>query len=504
MMTDLAGRSKQIIFKPKDRVVSASYLSRDSSLVLMTLVKPDRSQTFGVVRTDGTAYREFGEHPLGTWTCPPEFSWDNRSVLLCEATPDGHPQVVRVSVADGEIHKLGEATGDLYRLSPDGHFIAYLSFYEVFVMPSQGGEPHLVLSGDMAVLMDWTRDGHYLAVSSNPGGSRAISLLPMKDGQRAGAPVLVRYGSFESGRSTASGGLLYSAVPQGGSYTHWLGRLDATGRSMVWERLSLAGSNSTWPTWSPDGAQFAYVALDFAAGQYAAGALRLHTIASGEERELYRANLATISFWSSQHPNILCFRGAPDAAEVISVSTDDGRAEVLSAYVRIPGAGQYLFRARDDRSLYAATRQGLMRWEIGSQEWTMVSEAPNLYRGYSTGIASPDERWITRWENGKIEIRPMASGGWKPLPSLGSPNQIAFTADGDWLVYHDRDASGKDGLFRMATTGGDPERLGDFPGTSTRGLMWVSPDGQKIIADARKPIELWMLENFEPKQQAVK
>jgi hypothetical protein len=77
---------------------------------------------------------------------------------------------------------------------------------------------------------------------------------------------------------------------------------------------------------------------------------------------------------------------------------------------------------------------------------------------------------------------------------------MTFTADGNWLLYHDRDAAGKDGLFRVAATGGDAERLGDFPAVSVRGWMWISPDGQKIVADSFNPQEIWMLENFEPKK----
>jgi hypothetical protein len=34
------------------------------------------------------------------------------------------------------------------------------------------------------------------------------------------------------------------------------------------------------------------------------------------------------------------------------------------------------------------------------------------------------------------------------------------------------------------------------------GVLLVSPDGQKVIARGRTVPELWMLENFEPKQTA--
>jgi hypothetical protein len=34
--------------------------------------------------------------------------------------------------------------------------------------------------------------------------------------------------------------------------------------------------------------------------------------------------------------------------------------------------------------------------------------------------------------------------------------------------------------------------------------MWMSPDGQAVIAEFQTSHEIWMLENFEPKQQASK
>jgi Tol biopolymer transport system component len=79
-----------------------------------------------------------------------------------------------------------------------------------------------------------------------------------------------------------------------------------------------------------------------------------------------------------------------------------------------------------------------------------------------------------------------------------SGSQMAFTKDGNWLLYHDVDAAGNQSLFRVATAGGQPERIGDFPSAYGTGYMWISPDGKKIIADTLKPLELWILENFEP------
>lgn len=181
--------------------------------------------------------------------------------------------------------------------------------------------------------------------------------------------------------------------------------------------------------------------------------------------------------------------------ELISISTENGGTEGLGP-LPSPGEGfgQPFSLARDGRALYvASTKLGLRRWEIGAPQLTTVYEGANVI-----GL-SPDERWIVRREQGRVvEIRPMSGGDWKPLISLRE-NQFAFTQDGNWLIYHDTDGSGKDGLFRVATAGGDPERLGDFPAASTQGEIWISPDGRKLITDTLNPRELWMLENFEPK-----
>jgi hypothetical protein len=67
------------------------------------------------------------------------------------------------------------------------------------------------------------------------------------------------------------------------------------------------------------------------------------------------------------------------------------------------------------------------------------------------------------------------------------------------------DAAGKHALLRVSTAGGQPERIGDFPSVSKRdGFLFVSPDGQKILTHAMAGPELWILENFEPKQQAAR
>ena len=145
----------------------------------------------------------------------------------------------------------------------------------------------------------------------------------------------------------------------------------------------------------------------------------------------------------------------------------------------------------------------LIRLGIGTREATVVDRIPGPYNGADWPGPDPDEHWIARRNKEKLEIRPMSGGDWKPLISLGT-TQAAFSPDGNWLLYHDADAAGKQSLFRVSTAGGQPERIGDFPAAGKTGSLRISPDGKQIIAEAALAPEVWMLENFEPKQQAAK
>ena len=142
----------------------------------------------------------------------------------------------------------------------------------------------------------------------------------------------------------------------------------------------------------------------------------------------------------------------------------------------------------------------LIRWEIGSQQTTTLDRITSFG---VVGVPVPDERWHARRNKGQVEIRPAAGGDWKFLTSYRTA-ESDFTPDGKWLYYHSVDAAGKHGLYRISTAGGQPERVGELPSIGTGGGLWVSPDGQKVILEIRVAPEMWMFENFEPKQQAAR
>ena len=231
--------------------------------------------------------------------------------------------------------------------------------------------------------------------------------------------------------------------------------------------------------------------------------VRLRNVATGEDRELYRGSNGGCRFVFGQSNSrisfVMCI-GRPDPAavtDVVSVSTDSGHVERVGA---VTSGGIPFFAGHDDGSLYIAQGDSLIRWQINTGQKTTLDRIPGYPFG---GVPIPNEHWMARRDKDTIEIRSMSGGDWKPLISL-DPTQMAFTADGSWLLYHDSDVAGKQSLFRVATAGGQPQRIGDFPAASKEGRLNISPDGKKIIAEAPTGTEVWLLENFEPKKPAAR
>jgi hypothetical protein len=382
----------------------------------------------------------------------------------------------------------------------------------IFILPAGGGDPQLVYEERQTgrfsrwlkpcKLLDWTADGRYLAIASEHTGRGALDLLPIKDGKPAGAPIFVRNGDFEQGAATTAGGLVYESVKPGGPWAVHVASLDANGRPGNWKRLDLRLGNKTiplYPRWSADSNRIVYVTDNEDVGQ-SGNEVHLYNLATGEDRDIYHANGFASCNWAVQQPKLFCAEHGAGKEDIFTIAADSGQVEHLAA---LPEGSLFVaLPSRDDRALYlvrggSGTEEEVLRWDIATGRETPLEKFPLDFVGW----VSQDERWLMGVDKQGLKIRPASGGDWKPLVSLDFTIQFNTTPDGNWILYHGVDAAKKHGLFRVATVGGQPERLGDFPTNSRTGALEISPDGRKVMVSANDyetGYELWSLENFVP------
>jgi len=516
---DIAGNSKRVIFKAKLDDLPGWSPSKDFSMVFLNFSpKPGRPLTLAVVNTDGTGYHEIARLEARPYSWP-TWSWDSRYLLYAQSK-DGMSRLLRISVADGqtrELLSLKAAKVTAVNFSPDGRLVAYQAqpssvadpVSQIFVMPAEGGAAQMVYEERLTSmlpslkLLDWTADGRYLAIASERTGKGALHLLPIKDGKSAGAPVFVRVGDFEEGATTAAGGLIYRSVEPGGAWAVYVASLDANGRPGGWKNLDLPLGNmlNPGPQFSGDGNQIVYSAQYQDVGQTGGESIRLRNLSTGGDREIYHALGYTHCTWAVQQPKLFCAENEMGKTDIFSIAADSGRVERLHTLPGSPLFGP--LSSRDDQALYMFrgdfVKEGeLLRWEIATQRETVLERFP----AGAYGLVSLDERWVVEVdEHRNLKIRPTAGGDWKPLLSDPHAGHFNVTPDGNWLLYHTVDSAGKHGLYRVATAGGEPERLGDFPTNTPDGSLYISPDGRKVMVAAGEydtVYELWSLENFVP------
>jgi Tol biopolymer transport system component len=538
---DLTGQNKRLVFKVQPGDVPVWCASRDLSMTALVFSpKPNRPAIIAVVKTDGTGYRELIQDDVqgtvlgGVSDFDIDWSWDTRHLLVSGDLPNGGSHLMIVDLADGHQRELVHLPSAALRhavFSPDGNSIAYMAFsgpglgvaMRIFVMATEGAEARQVyqapLNNDEGTqinsqqrLHDWTADGRYLLISDVHFRKVGLYLLPLKDGAAAGNPVFVREGENEDAHTTASGTLIFKDRPaHSHEFSAFLATLDPDGKLGAWQRLEIRGGNSDWfpgVSFSPDGAQIAYVSGDEEKG---GRDLVLRKLSTGQEQVLHWFNSGRPDCrFAFALPKLFCFVGWDDNgghSNLVSVATESGALEELASFSDYRGR---IIPSTDDQRIYLMAMKAFLGghfgiWETkGRQDTVIDSIARELNQFY---VPTQDERWLIRVDLHGLALRPMSGGDWKYLVSASTgpvtEPQDAVT-HGDWVLFDAKDSDGKIRLYRIPISGGEPQFIGDFPvdRKSEEGgpYLQLSRDARQVIAqiEDESKFNLWTLDNFEP------
>jgi Tol biopolymer transport system component len=530
LIGDKTGKTKTEIFKTTANRRPRVEVSRDLSMAfLFFMPSGDKSEeSYAIIRTDGSGiYREViwpeqgkpGTMPLyGVY-----WSFDNRYILVCKMNAgDRLGHVLKLSVDGGQIVEVPTAqTMDFVNAapSPDGRSIALeVRIGGIFLMPAQGGPLELV--AQTGAVADWTQDGSHLVYGAFEKEVFSLFAVPVKDSRVGGERIYLRgVAPTQITRPVTTGSSLTFMHSDGtpNSQQVYHASLGADGKLGPWTALKTIGIRNPYAVWSPDDTRFAYISR---AANNRTSAVRIYTLATGDDRELFRSDESILNcLWAARPAVIYCSQPRRDSrkTDILAIDEQTGRSEIVATF---DGFRTIHALSPDNRILYMYNLSGPTpwpRWEIGADQ-----EVPGSSE--NSGFASDDQRWLARASSDatgrrEYQIRPQGQAGeWRSMmpirkqaPAVNLPVPAMFTRDGNWIVIHNLDESGKDTLYRMPTAGGEPEALGTYPTDRPNSYLRVSHDGRQFLVGVMpRPSgesvapAVWQLQNFIPAAATAK
>jgi Tol biopolymer transport system component len=444
---------------------------------------------------------------------PLAWSPDGTQLLTEFVNTDGTRDLMLVAVDDGSTRLLkgfgkNPSPGGVF--SPDGRFVAWATPDGIAVFDLRTGtESPLIADRSKHAVLGWAPDGRHILFSSERSGSPDAWLIAVAEGRALGEPVFVKKDDgFRPMGFTRAGAFYYAVNNNVGNVQ--VAEIDPASGKVTVPLRPASGRGNTWaPDWSPDGRFLAYV---LAREPHRTVVVR--SLDSGEERE-FELGERTIGLGAS-------LRWFPDGKGIAVPAFEAGKGESLvrldvqtgriTFLMPLPGSFPH-FQVSPDGStvFYVPGRTGgaarLVAHDVRSGRETTVAESPGLF----SGVVSPDAHsLLVVMRDGRsqvLRIRPLAGGEAHTVIRVDGEKEAPFWGPPWWApdgrhVYFLKGAKGQERqwhLWRVATEGGEPERLDLTVGRQMGGLR-PHPDGRRLATtDFEVNLEVWAMENVLPK-----
>jgi len=519
--------------------VSRSILSPDTKQVVYYWMSGYSSGDLRIMNIDGSGQRILypgkdlsPELREDFWP----FVWtpDCKKILGILMRKDGEKRLAYISVSDGTVKVIKDMNKiNPYNLdiSPDGRWIVYdlpkkneTGKYDIFLLKSDGSlEIPLVKHPADNRLLGWLPDRDWVLFASDRAGSWDAWVVPVKEGKSEGDPRLVKrdfgiLGAWTGVRPVgfAPNGSFYYMVNSWLEEVH-VATLDNEKINVLTPPQKVAhgyqGANC-YPDWSPDGKYLAFSSRREPRG-LGTGALCIIATDTGEQKEF---------FFPELKGNFVRVNWCPDGKSLLVVGSDkNDRSGIFRVYPETGNIKLVVTEGSGFHSPRCSPDGKKVFYEIDSWEDNIfrvmcynieTEQKKEIYRSSSQIIRldiSPDGKWLAflEIEDATLKVIPSEGGQPRVLHKFEDDwsTSVAWSPDGKYLFFSRiPEGRGKTDiieLWRIPKEGGDPEK---YP-LEAKGIenLRIHPDGQKIIFNTFKVnSELWVIENFLPKQKDKK
>ncbi len=433
----------------------------------------------------------------GTWTSL-DVSSDGKWIVF-----DLLSQIYRMPATGGTAECLTESSGIAVnyhpRFSPDGKTIAFISDRKgqnnLWIMDADGKNPRPAGVDPVNSMRNpvWTADGQYIIVAKQAGIGRSL-VMYHRDGGTGVEIVKGVAGRMPARPTTSADGRyvyydVYTAQPTGFwgqedvlKGTIQIHRYDlktgevrpiTAGEAAQQDRGTSGGAYAAEP--SPDGRYLAFMrkvpggTLEYKGQKFGPrSALWIRDLRLGTERLLM--DPVEMDMAEESIPINGTYPGYRWVADGKSIVLHQGgrirRVDVATGQVAtIP------FSARVHRVM-------------SEQVWVkkQLSDGPFDVRFIRWAGASPDGRTLAFQALGRIYLRALPAGTPRRLTGAGFEPlefQPAWSPDGKWIAFTTVDDGNLGAVWRVAASGGAPERLTREPGEYLN-PAWT-PDGREIV-----------------------